>query len=417
MRAKYTQTEELEIILEMKDIMYEKEVAISELNNKRFDYYLPEYKLFIEFDGAQHHYPVDHFGGYENYIKQVKTDAEKTLWCYVNNYQFLRLNHLMSLNMIHNLLDYILNEENIEILNNNEIIKDEEVKEIKEYDKDLPYIEEWSKNNLNKRNLYISDLFNDYNQLLSQILGKKYKLNDKIKFENYIANYHDQMKDMGIIKRGNQYTKYYVNETINQSINVNNINLTQDDILDLFIKNLDEKGIFKYSYIINKLLYEYYKDWFELNNFNIKLLKPREFGQKVNNKIRDYGLNYISVKPNRINKFKNYEFNFKLLLSENDLKSSINNVMKKSNYYVSAKSNNMSNILFNKDNAIKDEDIFNILNEVKTIDELKNYPLPTIQCFIEEFSNQRLDLFSNIDSIEDIYYLNKDELINKLKEG
>ena len=77
----------------------------------------------------------------------------------------------------------------------------------------------------------------------------------------------------------------------------------------------------------------------------------------------------------------------------------------------------MSKIFINDKNAIKDEDVFSILNEVKTIDELKDYPLPTIQYFIEEFSNQRLDLFSNIDLIEDIYYLSKEELINQLKEG
>lgn len=404
MRVKYTQTEELEIILEMKGIIYEKEVVISELNNKRFDYYLPEYNLFIEFDGAQHHYPVDHFGGYENYIKQVKIDAEKTLWCYENSYQFLRLNHLMSLNVIHNLLDYMLNDETIKTLknlNNKEIIKNDEVRE---YDKNLPYIEEWSKNNLNKRNLYIGELFNDYNQLLSQVLGKKYKLDDKIEFENYIANYNENMKDMGIIKKNGQYTKYYINENIDKNA-ISNMNLTQNDILDLFIQDLKEKGLLEYNCLINKILYEYYKYWFELNNFNTDIMKIKQFGQRFNNKIKEYGF-VNDDKKQRIRSIKIYQFNNKLLMLNNDL-----------NLNILIQSNEPSRILFNKDNAIKDEDIFNILNEVKTIDELKNYPLPTIQCFIEEFSNQRLDLFSNIDSIEDIYYLSKEELINQLKEG
>lgn len=404
MRVKYTQTEELEIILEMKGIIYEKEVVISELNNKRFDYYLPEYKLFIEFDGAQHHYPVDHFGGYENYIKQVKNDSEKTLWCYENSYQFLRLNHLMSLNTIHNLLDYILNDETIKTLknlNSKEIIKNDEVRE---YDKNLPYIEEWSKNNLNKRNLYIGELFNDYNQLLSQVLGKKYKLDDKIEFENYIANYNENMKDMGIIKKNGQYTKYYINENIDKNA-ISNMNLTQNDILDLFIQDLKEKGLLEYNCLINKILYEYYKYWFELNNFNTDIMKIKQFGQRFNNKIKEYGF-VNDDKKQRIRSIKIYQFNNKLLMLNNDL-----------NLNILIQSNEPSRILFNKDNAIKDEDVFSILNEVKTIDELKNYPLPTIQCFIEEFSNQRLDLFNNIDSIEDIYYLSKEELINQLKEG
>lgn len=304
--------------------------------------------------------------------------------------------------MIHDLLDYILNDENIKTLknlNNKEIIKNEKVKE---HDKNLPYIEEWSKNNLNKRNLYIGELFNDYNQLLSQILGKKYKLDDKIEFENYIANYNEDMKDMGIIKKNGQYTKYYINENIDKNA-ISNMNLTQNDILDLFIQDLKEKGLLEYNCLINKILYEYYKYWFELNNFNTDIMKIKQFGQRFNNKIKEYGF-VNDDKKQRIRSIKTYQFNNKLLMLNNNL-----------NLNILIQSNEPSRILFNDKNAIKDEDVFNILNEVKTIDELKDYPLPTIQYFIEEFSNQRLDLFSNINSIEDIYYLNKEELINKLK--
>ena len=127
-------------------------------------------------------------------------------------------------------------------------------------------------------------------------------------------------------------------------------------------------------------------------------MKPREFGQYFSKKIKNKGYNRTIDK--RINSINNYLFNKKLLIKNTNIIS-----------------NDMSKIFINDKNAIKDEDVFSILNEVKTIDELKDYPLPTIQYFIEEFSNQRLDLFSNIDLIEDIYYLSKEELINQLKEG
>ena len=88
----YTKVKDLEALLVLNKINYKKEITIKELNNKRFDYYLPKYKLFIEFDGAQHHYPVEHFDGIDGYIQRMNDDAEKTMWCKNNGFKFIRLN-------------------------------------------------------------------------------------------------------------------------------------------------------------------------------------------------------------------------------------------------------------------------------------------------------------------------------------
>lgn len=64
--------------------------------NKRelpFDFYLPEYNLYIEFDGEQHFFPVELFGGEEsfNYIKQ--NDKIKTQYCKNNGIKLVRINY------------------------------------------------------------------------------------------------------------------------------------------------------------------------------------------------------------------------------------------------------------------------------------------------------------------------------------
>lgn len=100
-------TNDLETIFNNKKLYYEKEFHIKELN-RRIDYYLPNYNLMVEFDGVQHHYPVDYFNGIEGYISDNENDARKAIWCIENGYQFVRLNHLMNANMIVRILNYFI---------------------------------------------------------------------------------------------------------------------------------------------------------------------------------------------------------------------------------------------------------------------------------------------------------------------
>ena len=53
-------TNELEAILNNKNLYYEKEFHIKELN-RRIDYYLSKYNLMVEFDGEQHYECVEYF--------------------------------------------------------------------------------------------------------------------------------------------------------------------------------------------------------------------------------------------------------------------------------------------------------------------------------------------------------------------
>ena len=85
-------------MLEYNKISYEKEktfndcVFIDTKKPARFDFYLPEKNILIEFDGYQHFY----YTGYEwnteeNFVKTIAHDNFKTLWCKTNNIKLIRI--------------------------------------------------------------------------------------------------------------------------------------------------------------------------------------------------------------------------------------------------------------------------------------------------------------------------------------
>ena len=64
--------------LEEHDIKYKTQVPIDIENHHLFiDFYLPDYDLYIEYNGIQHFKPVDHFGGESRLIKQQYYDSLK----------------------------------------------------------------------------------------------------------------------------------------------------------------------------------------------------------------------------------------------------------------------------------------------------------------------------------------------------
>lgn len=70
----------------------------------RFDFYLPDYNICIEFDGPQHFKPIDFFGGEEEFSKTKLRDNIKNQWCEVNKIKLLRLNYLQSKEHIEDVL-------------------------------------------------------------------------------------------------------------------------------------------------------------------------------------------------------------------------------------------------------------------------------------------------------------------------
>lgn len=57
----------------------------------RCDFYIDKYKLVIEFDGGQHFFPVERFGGLEEYEKTKKRDQIKNRYCEEHGLNLLRV--------------------------------------------------------------------------------------------------------------------------------------------------------------------------------------------------------------------------------------------------------------------------------------------------------------------------------------
>lgn len=57
----------------------------------KFDFYLPELNLLIEYDGEQHFKPIDFFGGQKELVKRQKLDKIKNRYANDNGFKLLRI--------------------------------------------------------------------------------------------------------------------------------------------------------------------------------------------------------------------------------------------------------------------------------------------------------------------------------------
>lgn len=62
----------------------------------RFDFYMPDLKVAIEYNGLQHYQPVDYFGGEEQFKLQQKLDNQKREYCLDKNISLLELPYTLS---------------------------------------------------------------------------------------------------------------------------------------------------------------------------------------------------------------------------------------------------------------------------------------------------------------------------------
>jgi hypothetical protein len=92
--------------LTSKSILFETQKTFDgcKLKNKlRFDFFLPEKNICIEYDGEQHFISVGKWGGIENLELIKKRDEIKSKFCQENNIQLIRINYKESIKDILNL--------------------------------------------------------------------------------------------------------------------------------------------------------------------------------------------------------------------------------------------------------------------------------------------------------------------------
>lgn len=78
-------------ILSNNSISFEQEKVVYIKGNKhKFDFYIPEKRVFIEYDGEQHFNKRLHWGA-DSYSARKSKDKEKDLYCIENNYRLLRI--------------------------------------------------------------------------------------------------------------------------------------------------------------------------------------------------------------------------------------------------------------------------------------------------------------------------------------
>lgn len=86
----------IEVYLSNNKIRFEKQKTFIGCKYKkklRFDFYLPEIKSCLEFDGYQHFYPVNYFGGKSAFELQKIKDGIKNKYCEDNDIKLIRVKY------------------------------------------------------------------------------------------------------------------------------------------------------------------------------------------------------------------------------------------------------------------------------------------------------------------------------------
>jgi very-short-patch-repair endonuclease/ribosomal protein L36 len=84
----------IESFLNNQDINHDRHVRFSECRDKRpleFDFYIPDLQVLIEYDGIQHHEPIDWFGGQEAFDSLQRRDRIKDKFAASNDYNLIRI--------------------------------------------------------------------------------------------------------------------------------------------------------------------------------------------------------------------------------------------------------------------------------------------------------------------------------------
>lgn len=80
--------------LTKKGILFERQKSFEGCVFKRklkFDFYLPEQNLCIEYDGEQHFKPISHYGGEKGFLLIQKKDRIKDTFCKIHGIQLIRI--------------------------------------------------------------------------------------------------------------------------------------------------------------------------------------------------------------------------------------------------------------------------------------------------------------------------------------
>lgn len=96
--------------LDLNRIEYEQQKEFEECVNKknlRFDFYISDKNLCIEFDGRQHYEPIDYFGGIDGFLYRKKLDNLKNEFCRVTGISLIRISY-EDINIVFDILNQVI---------------------------------------------------------------------------------------------------------------------------------------------------------------------------------------------------------------------------------------------------------------------------------------------------------------------
>jgi very-short-patch-repair endonuclease len=99
--------QKIEQILDSKNIFYHREYGFDDckkIRQLKFDFYLPDYSLLIEFDGQQHFKAINFFGGDSTFKEYKERDKIKDDYCVKQNIRLIRIPY-NEINSIHTIIE------------------------------------------------------------------------------------------------------------------------------------------------------------------------------------------------------------------------------------------------------------------------------------------------------------------------
>lgn len=81
----------IQYFLKTNNIPYQSPKSFRGISPLRYDFWIKNTKILIEYDGEQHRKPVKHFGGDARYYDQVQHDCKKSIWAKQHGYMLYRI--------------------------------------------------------------------------------------------------------------------------------------------------------------------------------------------------------------------------------------------------------------------------------------------------------------------------------------
>ena len=347
---------DVESILNQLNIYYEKEKTFDDLKYKsklRFDYYLPQYHLCIEFNGIQHYEYVEYFHRNEDMFKeQLFKDDIKRKYCQAHNIHLIELPCSLTSDEIRAELVQFINEHS-----------DKEVDL-------LPEIESFLKLN-ESHTVYINQLYDEYKRMLKDLIIDDIS-NYKI-FYNYVIDYWD-LKDKSIIRdKKGKYIECWINENdkLNEQMN-------DKDIVYQFVEDLENNEILYNQKLPTSILYQAYRDFSKQINPSAAIKSQMTFTKTIESYLEDKDFELI-----RARKTKSY------------LEKSFNYTKLEDYYYI-----------YNIDHA--PSTFFQQLNNEKFDDEIRLVSRALNYYYYLKNKSTRLEDLKQLSHLRDAYELYQD---------